>query len=76
MPLSKLKLLSGLSESFGKEKAEEMINRVIMNAGLSLKDEYSKQEAFKICEQMAKSTENFIKIIGNAIKIQVMLMKE
>lgn len=76
MPLTKVKLLTGLSESFGKEKAEEMINKVILNAGLSLKEEYSKVEAFKICEEMSKANEAFLRIIGNSIKIQVMLMKE
>ncbi|EKD27352.1 MAG: hypothetical protein ACD_79C00747G0003 [uncultured bacterium] len=75
MPLSKTKLLAGLSESFGKEKADEIINVFISKAGLTLKAEYPKNEAFKICEQMINAEDKFLRIMGNSIKVQVMLMK-
>jgi len=76
MPLSKEYLLEGLSASFGKEKADEMINGIITQAGLPLKTEYTKEEGYAICDQLDASNERFLKIIGNSLRVQIMLMKD
>jgi hypothetical protein len=76
MPLSLNKLILGLSESFGKQRAEHIIHSIIRQTGLPLKDIYTKEEAFRICDQMDASEERFIRIIGNSVRVQVMLMHE
>ncbi|MBN1955541.1 MAG: hypothetical protein JW900_10900 [Anaerolineae bacterium] len=74
--MKKEELVSGLASSYGREKAEEIIDRVIVDAGLSLKSEYSKDELLHLCDAMVSGSDRLMPMIGRFLKMKVLLIKE
>jgi hypothetical protein len=74
--MKKEDLTTGLASTYGKERAEEMIGEIITEAGLPIKEEYSKNELLKICEFMVSGTDRFQQMIGGFLKARVLLLKE
>jgi hypothetical protein len=67
--------ISGIANTYGKQKAEEVINQVIQSSALPNRPEYSKEECLKICDVMAKSSDIFLQIAGNSLKVHIILDK-
>lgn len=74
--MTKEELASGLASSYGKEKAEEMIERMIVDAGLPVKAEYEKSELLRLCEFMIASPDRLMQMIGRFLNMRVLLLKE
>ncbi len=74
--MKKDEIVSGLASSYGREKAEEMIDRIILGAGLPIRAEYRKAELVTLCEHMAASPDRLLKTLGGFLKVRVILMKE
>ena len=69
-------LTIGLASTYGRERAEEMINEIITNAGLSIKEEYSKKEMLRICDFMVSGSDRFQQMIGGFLKARVLLLQD
>lgn len=76
MPISKEELISGLSAGYGKEKAMRMMNQIIAEAGLDLKDEYSKIELGLVCDYMIQSEDRLLKLMGSSLKVKSIMLKD
>jgi hypothetical protein len=74
--MKKEDLTTGLASTYGKERAEEMIGEIITEAGLPVKEEYSKKELLQICEFMLSGTDRFQQMIGGFLKARVLLLRE
>ena len=74
--MKKEELARGLASAYGKERAEEMIDQVIRDAGLLVKPEYSKQELLRICEHMVSCPDRFLNIVGRFLNARVLLMED
>lgn len=74
--MNKEELTTGLSSTYGRERAEEMINEIIANAGLPVKEEYSKKELLRICDFMVSGPDRFQQMIGGFLKARVLLLKD
>ena len=53
----------------------EIIDKVIRSVPLPLKNEYTKIELMKICENMINGSDKFLKLIGGSIKVKVILLE-
>ena len=74
--MKKEEIVSGLASSYGREKAEEMLDSIIRGAGLPVKGEYRKAELLKLCDYMTAGSDRFLKTIGGFLKVRVILLKE
>jgi hypothetical protein len=74
--MKKQDLTTGLASTYGKERAEEMIGEIIAEAGLPVKEEYSRQELLQICDFMVSSSDRFQQMMGGFLKARVLLLKE
>ena len=69
-------LTTGLAATYGKERAEEMISEIITDAGLPVKEEYSKKELLRICDFMISGSDRFQQMLGGFLKARVLLLKD
>lgn len=72
--LSRHKLIHSLSESFGIEKAEDMVNEAIAGAGFSAREEYSESELREVLKQL-KAQGGLVKIIAMSVETRLILGK-
>lgn len=64
--------LTAYNQSLGIEGALKLIKDVIAEAGLTEREEYSKEEALKICEMLSKRP-GFVKIIACSLSARIYL---
>jgi len=64
-------ITEAFSSSLGTEKAQALIKETIQEAGLSLKDSYSSDEALKICGILEAKEEGFIKTIAGVMSAKI-----
>lgn len=62
--------LDAYGHNIGIEGARKVIERAVTQAGLPHSEEYTREEALKICEQLKKH-EGFVKVIANFLVIQL-----
>lgn len=74
--MKKEELIGGLAATYGKEKARDVIDKMIVNAGLPVKPEYSKHELLQLCNFMDSSSDRFTRIVGSFVKVKATLLKE
>lgn len=74
--MKKEELVGGLAATYGKEKAQDVIDNMIAGAGLPVKSEYSKRELLQICAFMDASSDRFTRIVGAFVKVKTTLLKE
>jgi len=68
------KFYSAYTQSLGIEGSQKVVKEAISEAGLTLKKEYSKEEAKKLCEVL-KSKPGFVGIIAGFLMARVILDK-
>lgn len=64
-----------LSTTYGKQRSEEILRLLLIKASIPYKMTFSQAEAMKICETMIMSEEKFLNIMGNSLKLKIMLGK-
>jgi hypothetical protein len=58
--------------SLGVEGAEQVLRQAIQRAGISYKNDFSKEEALKICQEL-KQNSGFIGIIGGIMNSRIII---
>jgi hypothetical protein len=74
--MKKEELVGGLAATYGKEKAREVIDKMIADAGLPVKSDYSKSELLQLCDFMDSSSDRLTRIVGSFVKVKTALLKE
>jgi hypothetical protein len=74
--MNREELITGLSSTYGRERAEEMINEIIAGAGLPIKEKYSKKEMLRICDFMVSGSDRFQQMIGGFLKARALLLQD
>jgi hypothetical protein len=74
--MKKEELIGGLAATYGKEKAQDVIDNMIASAGLPVKPEYSKHELLQLYDSMDSASDRFTRIVGSFIKVKTTLLKE
>jgi hypothetical protein len=69
-------LLKGLSSTYGKEKAKDIVGEIITSAGLPIKEEYAKAEMLQICDVMIGGNNHFQQMMGGYLRARVLMMRE
>lgn len=64
-----------LSTTYGKQKAEELAKSILIKSAIPLKSKFSQEEALRICDTMIKDKDKFLNIMGNTLKIRIMMGK-
>ena len=64
-----------LSTTYGKQRSEEILKLLLIKASIPYKTTFSQAEAMKICETMILDEDKFLKIMGNSLKLRIMLGK-
>jgi len=65
-------LYNTYTQGLGLEGAKKIIREAIVESGLKVEEEYTKEEALKICEALKKKG-GFIKIIANLFSARLKL---
>lgn len=68
--------IEALLNSYGKQRAEEVVGQMFKSAGLTDRDQYDQEETLKVCGVMGESKEMFLKAMGNCLKVQVIFTQE
>lgn len=68
--------IQALSNSYGKQRAEEVVGQMFKSAGLADQDQYDKEETLKVCGVMGNSEEMFLRTIGSCLRVQVMFSEQ
>jgi hypothetical protein len=59
-------------DSLGLEGAEQLLKNTLLKTGISMKNEFSKEEALKICRELKQHT-GFIGIIGGILNSRIII---
>ena len=63
-------LIAGLAATYGKTKAQEVLEAIIQDAGLPSKERYTRTEIVQLAEFMETSQNRFIRIIGKFVRVK------
>jgi hypothetical protein len=64
-------LIGGFAATYGKEKAREVLDTLLLEARLPLKEDYTREEILQLSAHMESSSNRFIRIIGKFIMVKV-----
>lgn len=67
--------VAALSESYGKQRADNLFEELVKSANLPSQQEYNREEALEICQAMKSAPELFLQVLGGCLKIKLGIQK-